>query len=119
MKAAEYYAGRDLKYPTKPKRPTTWANANSKELREYADRLEVYEKAMETFNSEMADYKAVIQARKSELVNDLAKEYGLTYTQAQILFIKAWEDGHSSGIEQVIDIFDELYDLVHRFNQAY
>lgn len=118
MKDESYYAGRDLVHPTRPHRPTTQANANSKELREHADRLEAYEEAMETFKSEKAAYNAAIRARREELMYDLAADHNLTDAQARVLFNRAWEDGHSGGINEVIMIFYDLYDLVINFNSA-
>ena len=118
LKSNEYYAGRDLVYPDRPSKPSM-ANRNTPaEIRAYADELELYEAAAAEARVKRDAYNAEMRARSDELAADLAAEYGLTEKQSAVLFSKAWEDGHSGGIQEVINYFDELVGIVLRFNDA-
>lgn len=118
LKSTDYYAGRDLIYPSPPA-PPYMANRNTPaEIRAYADELEAYEAAMAEARVKRDAYNAALRSRQEELVLDLADEYGLTSKQSAVLFSKAWEDGHSGGIQEVINHFDELVGIVLQFNAA-
>lgn len=39
---------------------------------------------------------------KTDLINALIEEYKLTDNQANHVYVRAWEDGHSDGLEQVV-----------------
>lgn len=118
LRDADYYAGRDLPYPTRPSKPFLPKDATPTEVRAYADALEAYNEAMVTYRDDMDAYNAGMRLRQSDLHVDLAAEYDLTPGQTAVIFSKAWEDGHSGGITEVINLFDELVDMVSRFNQA-
>lgn len=118
LKSTDYYAGRDLVYPDRPAKPSM-ANRNTPaEIRAYADELEAYEAAAAGARVKRDVYNAAMRARYDELAVDLADEYGLSKAKAAVLFSKAWEDGHSGGIQEVINHFDELVGIVLRFNDA-
>lgn len=39
---------------------------------------------------------------RKDLINALVEEYKLTENQAENVYIRAWEDGHSDGLSQVV-----------------
>jgi len=118
LKSADYYAGRDLVYPDRPRKPSMVGRNTPAEIRAYADELEAYEVAFAEARVKRDAYSAALRSRQEDLVLDLAGEYGLTSKQTAVLFSKAWEDGHSGGIQEVINLFDELVNIVLRFNNA-
>lgn len=111
----DYYSGVDLVYPQKPSKPSLSRNPSASEAREYADDLEYYETAMEEYKSDRAWYSTQQNNRLLELQTKLRDEYGITEAQMFILWNKAWEDGHSEGVQRVVGIFDELYSVASQF----
>lgn len=118
LKSTDYYAGRDVAYPDRPSKPVVSDRESPAAIRAYADALEAYNEAMETYRADKDAYNATLRDRQAELVVDLAAEYDLSPDQATVIFRKAWEDGHSGGIGEVIMIFEELLDMVEAFNKA-
>jgi hypothetical protein len=112
----QYYEGNGLVYPTRPTKPFIGDNSSPTSIRKYADDLEEYTRAKVAYDAELKRYRMELDARSAELGADLADEYGISRAKADILFNKAWEDGRSEGIQEVIRIFDELYDVADKFS---
>lgn len=112
LRDADYYAGRDLTYPARPHKPSLASRSTPAGIRAYADVL------VRDVCAARDAWSIAMRGRSDELAADLAAEYGLTEKQTAVLFSKAWEDGHSAGIQEVIDNFDELVGIVLRFNEA-
>ena len=111
----DYYSGADLVYPQKPSKPFLSRNPSASEAREYADDLEYYETAMEEYKSDRDWYSTQQNNRLLELQAKLRDEYDITEAQMFILWARAWEDGHAEGVQRVVGIFDEYYDLASEF----
>lgn len=111
----DYYSGSDLIYPQKPYKPSLSLNPSAAEARAYANDLEVYEKKLETYKSDRDWYSQQQNNRLLELQAKLRDEYGITEAQMFILWARAWEDGHSEGVQRVVGIFDELYSVASQF----
>lgn len=45
-------------------------------------------------------------------------EYGFNESQIKVLFDRAWDEGHSEGLEQVVYELQEILDLIQEFNEA-
>lgn len=118
MKEMSYYEGRDLVYPTRVAKPFLKDRADVAAVRKYADDLEAYNSAAEGFNQELKAYRNEMSARQDTLVEDLAEQYGLTRAQADVLYAHAYADGHSSGLSEVVNLFDDLVTLVTDFQNA-
>jgi hypothetical protein len=111
----DYYNGKDLIYPQKPSKPSLSRNPSAAEARDYADDLEVYEKQLESYKSDLAWYSEQQINRLLELQTKLRDEYGITGDGMLILWNKAYELGHSEGLNRVVGIFDELYEVASEF----
>lgn len=118
LKTSDYYSGRDIDYPIRPIKPVVTDRESPAAIRDYADALESFNELMPAYNAAMTSYRKALAARKEELIADLADEYALSQTETEIIFAKAWDDGHSYGIEEVIGHFDDLYTMISRFNEV-
>lgn len=119
LKDVEYYSGDDLRYPDRPQKPVVKNRDDPASIRRYADKLESYYAAADKYRIDKQVYRDTIKERKQELMLDLAAENELSPAQAEVLFYKAWEEGHSGGISEVIDSFTSLVDLIAEFqNQS-
>lgn len=102
-------------YPKKPRKPILSPLGNSQDARRYADELEVYEQALEVYKVEQARYREIEAGLLQEFRADALKAIGWTdRPDASLLFEKAWQDGHSSGYEEV---FSHLEDLAYFVDQ--
>jgi len=63
------------------------------------------------------DTHRLVQMFKADLKNYAETELGkpLTDTQLEVIWNKAWEDGHSSGYNEVLIYADEIIDVVKAF----
>jgi hypothetical protein len=105
----DYYSGRDLHYPSMPKRPKLSSVATSEEARKYANQLEVYETQMKESRQQRDEYTRSLNGRLFELKTRLRDDYDITDDQMHLLWGKAFEDGHGEGLRRVVEIFDDLY----------
>lgn len=135
MKPFEYYSNRDLYYPSKAdfkeqklfvKTPVASGMNNILEYLNLSDVDDIskYLKInsqyiIETFYNEEAykeslkQYRTISNARDAEFRRELFEEAGVTDNpKADILFSKAWEQGHSSGYSEVYNIFYDLLELI-------
>lgn len=55
---------------------------------------------------------------KNELVNEAIDDYGFTQAQAEMIFSRAWDEGHSWGFNEVRTHFEDLADFVNDFMKA-
>lgn len=114
MKNFEYYAGDDLDFPTRPRKPIMPEKPTSTDVRQYADKLEEYEIDFKKYSKLKNEYYEILNTRAVEFRNDIHSEYCPEFSDAafSVVFNKAWEDGHSEGHYRVVEIVDELTDLV-------
>ena len=114
MKDINYY--RDAgKYPSQPIKPTikSIGLASSAQLRSYADAIEAYEKEMENYEEELHAYQVRKNNLEEEFQKDLIEENDLTgHPKAALLYIKAWDHGHASGLDEVMYWFNDLAELL-------
>lgn len=93
-------------YPTRAEKPRLKNDANANEVREYADKLEIFE------NRERAYNDARLAFNKGEM-EALAADYELIgHPKRNRIWAMAWENGHSGGHSDVIYWYDELAELV-------
>lgn len=113
----DYYSGKDLPLrPPRPIRPVPLGrNVTPAQAREYADELEAYETDMVSYKEACNQYKNDVYARRLELRAKLRDDYDLSDAQCELLWNKAWADGHSEGLSHVVFLFDELYELASEF----
>ena len=111
----DYYNGRDLVYPKSPIKPRLSPKADSEEARNYASALAAYERAMIVYREQADEYRVQSNQRLAELRDRLRDDYDLTQAQFDLLWHKAWEDGHASGLHEVLYHFEDLYELAAKF----
>ena len=111
----DYFNGRDLIYPASPKKPLLVKDATAAQVREYADQLEVYEAEMVKYRGHREWYNTETNRRLQELRDRVRDDYDITQAQFDLLWNRAWEDGHSSGLHEVLSHFDDLYELATKF----
>ena len=112
----DYYGGRDLTAPKMPRKPVRLGlNPTVSQARAYADALEIWEAEMASYREERAAYSDQMNSRLRELEIKLRDEYDITEAQLFVLWNKAYDLGHSEGLNRVVDIFDELYEVASEF----
>lgn len=110
-----------LKYP---KRPDGYNNENYvydenktvKWNREH--RLELIEKYKKEQNIYNEEKNNIEHKFKSDLVELIKNEYNFSYAQSNIIFSKAWEQGHSDGLISVINEARYLSDILYEMLNA-
>ena len=112
----DYYSGADLKYPSKPTKPTLGRNPTAVDARAFADALEEYERALESYKEDKSYYNECVGARMNELREKLMKDYGMCRQEFDVIWNKAWEFGN--GLSEVYFHFDSLFDFVIKYNNA-
>lgn len=96
--------------PGKPERPGPSAGAAA--YREYADKLEAWEKKHAEYLEARAQWRAEENRMTMKLKADLEEEFGMTgHPKADALWHKAWQDGHSGGYSEVTNIYSDLVEL--------
>lgn len=67
---------------------------------------------LEAMIEERKRKNAAEKAQFEEFAKTAKNEYGINHAQAELIYKKAYDDNHSSGIEEVEAAFDELCQLV-------
>lgn len=103
-----------VQYPTKPRKPRLASGATAAEARAYADEVEAYGPAMEAFATARAAYYADEDRLAWVFRRDLEEENGVPHDhpKAQMLWDKSYEQGHSSGLSEIANVYDDLSELV-------
>lgn len=85
--------------------------------REEVERLRTaYENEVKNRQKEFYDNVNALEERAKEL---LAKEYGFSKKETDIIWAKANEDGHAYGIVEVYNHFVDLADMYEQLNEAH
>jgi hypothetical protein len=110
--AANAYENKDP-YPVQPRKPRLKDAASPAEHREYADLLEAYELKLAEFRLQQTAYHARCSELHAQFQIDLEAYYEMTgHAKAPLLYSKAYERGHSSGLHEVACVYDDLVELV-------
>lgn len=114
-----YFKGADLEYPKSPKKPYAPLTGSSEAHFKYATELKSYEEAEKIYKEERAEYYKVMGQRNEEMLERVRAEYPeLTDKQFDIAYHKAYEDGHSSGIESVLSELEDIVDFYQQMEAA-
>jgi len=104
-------------YPERPSKPIKPANMlDVNELKAYTEKVEKY-------NIEIAKYNDIISKRREKeneldkkfkqyLAEDNKKYYGFSDEICDMIYNKAYDDGHASGLHEIANIYVELSDFV-------
>lgn len=103
----------EVPYPKKPKKPMLATDPSLTEVREYADKLEVYDKEIIEY---MKQYK-LAQKKEASMIEqfkiDLFKELEISsHLKKEELFYFAWKYGHSLGFSEVYNYASDLVVLL-------
>lgn len=99
--------------PESPRKPRLMPDATPVQVRAYADALEAYDAAKKTHREQMAAYYARSTALEAEFRHDLEVEYDMVgHPKADLLYAKAYELGHSGGMQEVANYYSDLVELV-------
>jgi len=110
-----YFEGEDLKQYSKPVKPTLDRNPTSEDARTFADALDDYERQFDSYKESCAYNEAQKTLRMKELQETMQADYDINEKQFALLWTTAYEDGHSEGLHQVVNRFDEYYDMASAF----
>lgn len=100
-------------YPQAPRKPRLSAGATPAEVRAHADALEAYDEAMKKHRDAMAGYYARTAALEAEFRLDLESAFDMVgHAKADLLYAKAWQRGHSGGLHEVAQEYNDLVELV-------
>jgi hypothetical protein len=110
----QYHMGSYPERPSKPIKPANMLDVN--ELKAYTEKVEKY-------NIEIAKYNDIISKRrekeneldkkfKQHLAEDNKKYYGFSDEICDMIYNKAYDDGHASGLHEIANIYVELSDFV-------
>lgn len=107
-------------YPAKIKKPFRPKNPSSKSLDAYVKDLRKYEEdkqkrlpLLEKYNKEKVHLEELFQ--EDLFLENVKNDNGVitkdVQRKAEIIFLKAWEDGHANGLYEVAMHFRDLVDL--------
>jgi len=104
-------------YPDRPAKPVLPSSkvkpATPSEYRAYAAQLEEYEKAMVEFRAALAVWNKKQGGLEDQFKVDALREAGLEgHPKADIVYRKAWEHGHASGLSDVVYWLQEFAEVV-------
>lgn len=112
-----YYEMKDVDYPIKPRKPALPCDKDGPEaFREYATKLEEWESLLEEYKEKRSSIQKLETERTQEFKEELFSLYAFAGTSREafeIIFQKAWEDGHSDGLHSVTHHVDELCEFVY------
>lgn len=111
----DYYSGRDLFYPSLIKKPMLQRNATAEQHRKYADELEDYEVRNDKRRMLVKQYNDACNERMEEFKTRLMHDYDVSREQLDLIWQRAWESGHSAGLQEVYHYFDEYYEFAVKF----
>lgn len=101
-------------YPRSARRPVfPGPRATAEEAETYAEQLKTYEAAQREVEELRAAHHAETDRLHTMFKADLLEELDLTrHPKADLLFAKAWDRGHSCGLQGVVDEAYELAELL-------
>lgn len=100
------------KHPTKPSVLALGKNPTPDDFRNHAALLEKYESDIAEFNAKRGEYYAEKNRLEELFVEKLFSESSLSRPVFDIVYSKAYEDGHSGGYYEVAETFENLEDFV-------
>ncbi len=115
IRAGEYKS--KIQWPNTPEKPTVLSkrviDVTADDLARAAEVKARYEADLEAYKEQKRQHAHSEQEGVARLRDDLEREHGLSgHAKAGLLWSKAWEHGHSSGLEEVAHWYDDLSELV-------
>jgi len=113
----EYYSGAYLTVPTKPVKPVLGRNPTAVDARAFADALEEYEREYKGYQEDLSWYRGEKSNLLTAFRDKLCSDYNLSDKAFDLIWAKAWERGHSSGLHEVYQEFDDLHDFIQEWDK--
>jgi hypothetical protein len=102
-----------IEYPKKPTKPMLVANASAQEYRLHADKLDQYEKELEKYKADKAEYDKYANWKQQEFRLDAIEEVGLTgHPLAERAYDYAWDEGHYAGVSEVFSKLTRVAEMI-------
>lgn len=106
-----------LEYPARPTEPSVLRkrakDLTSEELASLAEITRAYDDAKAAYEADRRAYGAESGRLNALLQADLEAEYGVTgHPKAELLWSKAYDRGHGSGMGDVINVWTDLVELI-------
>lgn len=106
-----------LPYPVRPPEPVVLrkraAELTADELANFTATKERHEQSIEAFNAARVVYNQETGRLQNQLRLDLEDEHGVSGNpKAGLLWDKAWDRGHGSGLGDVISVYGDLVELI-------
>jgi len=102
-------------YPERIKKPYLKRDATADECREHADNLEKYEKEIIEYKKQMKLYREGASEAQNRFVKWVDDDLGLNELpewQQKKLWQYAYQQGHSSGLQEIYGIMCDIIELV-------
>ncbi len=107
------YKVTSVQYPAMPHKPTLKHHPTAAEARAYADAKDEYDKQMVTHREAVKAYHIEEGRLMDQFRKDAIEEAGLTgHPKADKAFALAWQEGHASGLSDVMTHLYELAELL-------
>lgn len=105
-------------WPKTPEKPAVLSkramDLSAEDMATLAQVKAQYEADLEAYREQKRQHSFSEQNGIARLRKDLEEEYGMVgHAKSQQLWNKAWEHGHSGGPEEVVQWYDDLWELVN------
>lgn len=113
----KYAREQNIDSPVKPRQPVLSRKHTAEELGEYTAKFNMYDLEMKAYDKTLLVHREKyreIATAEIEFVKLASDFYSIPKRYQEKVWMKAWEDGHSSGLYSV---FQELEELVDIFSQ--
>jgi len=102
-----------MEYPYRPHKPFLERGHTSNEARNYTSSLRVYESLMVRFREGRQKYHDEGNRLNEQFKQDAFKELSIQNNEKkEKLWSKAWEEGHSGGLNEVWIYMQDLVELI-------
>ena len=114
-----------VEYPTKPIRPVllskTAGELSMEELASVSKVKQQFDDALFNYRQDLANYHKGESAATDLFRSELLKDNGMDPNDefANVLYNKAWSDGHSSGYSDVLSCFVDLLPIWEHVQKNY
>jgi hypothetical protein len=103
-----------LPFPSKPKPPLLSPNHTIQDVQQYATSLKDFEAKDQFYREEIKRWRQEEYRLLDRFKEDVLNAVGLKgKPYANLLYSKAWEEGHSAGLEEVFHYLDDYADFVN------
>lgn len=100
-------------YPQKPQKPYLVKDATPAQIRAYADQMELHDIHMKEYREAVNHYNSRTRQLEDVFRADLEAEFDMVgHDKADLLYSKAWQMGHSGGMQEVANYYSDLVELV-------